>query len=70
MLPNEKQEKTSLKELNKLEASNIADRRFKTMVIRMLNKFRGRIDQFSENFNQEIVNIKDDAEIIKKNRQK
>lgn len=32
-----------------MESSNLPDTELKTMVIRMLNKLRGRIDEFSEN---------------------
>ena len=38
------QDKTPEKELNKMETSNLPDAVFKTLVIRMLDKPRGRID--------------------------
>ena len=50
------QEKSPEKELNKMEANNLPDTEFKTMVIRMLKKL-------SEDFNS----IKMDIETINKN---
>ena len=52
------QNNTPEKETNKMETSNILDAEFKTLVIRMLNELRGRIDQQSENLDKGIVNIK------------
>ena len=52
------QKNTLKKELNKMEASNLPDAEFKTLVIRMLIEIRGGIDHLSENFNKEIVSIK------------
>ena len=43
------QNKTPEKEQNKMKTSNLADLEFKTLVIKMLNKFRGRLDVLSEN---------------------
>ena len=37
-----------------MESSNLTDAEFKTLVIKMLNELRGRIDELSENFNKEI----------------
>ena len=37
-----------------MEKSNLPDAGFKTLVIRMLNELRGRIDELSENINKEI----------------
>ena len=56
--------KTPEKELNKMEASNLLDTKFKTLVTRMLNELRGRVDKLSENFNKEIENIKKERENI------
>ena len=41
-----------------METSNLLDAEFKTLVIKMLNEFRGRADELNENFNKEIENIK------------
>ena len=35
-------------ELNKMETSNLLDAEFKTLVIRMLDEVRGRVDKLSE----------------------
>ena len=56
--------KTPEKELNKMEASNLPDAEFKTLVIRMLNELKGRVDELGENF----TNIKKDIGTIKKNQ--
>ena len=50
----QEQNKTPEKELNEMEASNLSDAEFKTLVIRMLNELRRRVDELSENFNKEI----------------
>ena len=39
------QTKTPEKELGKMEANNLLDAEFKTLVIRMLNELRGREDE-------------------------
>ena len=39
------QNKAPEKELNKTETSNLPDTEFKTLVLTMLNKLRGRIDE-------------------------
>ena len=64
------QDKTPGKDLNKIEASNLLDVEFKTLVIRMLNELRGRVDEVSENFHKEIGNIKVELENIKRNQSK
>ena len=58
------QNNTPEKETNKMETSNILDAEFKTLVIRMLNELKGRVDELSENFNKEIENIKTELENI------
>lgn len=62
----EEQEKTPERELNEVEASILSDMEFKTQVIKMLNKHKGRIDNLTENINKEIISIKMDIETIKK----
>ena len=47
-----------------METENLTDAEFKTLVIRMFNKLRGRVDKLSQNFNKEIVNIKRKTENI------
>ena len=62
------QEKFLEKELNEIEATKIPNAEFRTMVIRMLKNPRGRMDDFSENLNKEIVSMKKDIETIEKNQ--
>ena len=52
------QNKTPEKDLNKMQTNNLQDAEFKTLVIRMLNEHKVRVDEFSEDFNTEIQNIK------------
>ena len=52
------QDKTSQKSLNEVEVSNLPDRTFKVMVIRMLILLRITMDELSENFNKETENIR------------
>ena len=54
------QNKIPEKEVNKIEASNLPEAEFKTLVIQILNEFRGREDELIENFDEEIGNIKSD----------
>lgn len=42
------------------------DKEFKTLIIRMVNEIKERIDELSQNFNEEVENTKE-IEIIKKN---
>ena len=51
------QNKTPEKELNEIETSNLLGVEFKTLVIKMLNELRERVDELSKNFNKEIGNI-------------
>ena len=55
------QDKIPEKELNEMEANNLADAEFKTLVIRMLK-------ELNENFNKEIESIKCEVETITKNQ--
>ena len=52
------QHKILRKELTKMEIHNLLSAEFKTLVIRILNELRGRVDELSENFNKKIANIK------------
>ena len=58
MLQMKEHDKVPEKELNKMETNNLPDAKFKTLIIRMLNEFSGRVYELSENFNEEIENIK------------
>ena len=51
------QGKTPEKELNKMEASDLPDAAFKTLIIKMCNERRGRMNCLSKNLNKEIGNI-------------
>ena len=62
-----KKKKTE-KEISKMEANNLPDEEFQTLVIRLLAKLTGKIDDLSKNFNREIGNIKKERETIKKNQ--
>ena len=46
----EQKKKTPEKELNKMEITSLLDAEFKTLVIKMLNELRGKIDDLGENF--------------------
>ena len=48
-----------------MEARNLPDAEFKTMIIRMLKVLMGRMNELSENFNKKVINIKKDIETIK-----
>ena len=43
-----KTEENSRKQVYKMETSNLLDVEFKTLVIRMLNELRGRVDELTE----------------------
>ena len=53
MFLTKKQHKISEKELNKMEISDLPDKEFKVMVIRMLTEVRERMDEHNEHFNKE-----------------
>ena len=58
MIQIREQDKSSEKELNKTEINNLLDKKYKLIVIRMLTHLGIRIDEYSENFNKELENIK------------
>ena len=47
------QDKTSEKDHNETEINDVYDKELKVMIIKMLAKFRGRMDEQSENFNRD-----------------
>ena len=51
-----------------MEICNPQGAEFKTLVIRMLNELRGRVNELCESFNKEIGNIKIEIQNIKKNQ--
>ena len=48
-----KEQNKTEKELTKMEAKNLLDAEFKTLVIKMLNELRGRTEELSKDFNRE-----------------
>ena len=50
-------DKTSGKKLNEIEISNLPDKEFKVIVIKMLTELGRRMDELSENFNTKTGNI-------------
>ena len=52
------QYRTSEKELSGTEISNLTDKVFKEIVIRLLIELRRRMDAISKNFNKDIENMK------------
>ena len=58
MLKMKEQNKTPGKELDKMKTSNLLDAEFKILVIRTLDELRGRINELSESFNDDIRIIK------------
>ena len=53
-----------------METSNPSDAEFKTLVIKMLNELRGRVDKLSDNFNKEVQNKKNGDRKQKRTSQK
>ena len=52
------QDKILGKKLNKMQLSNLPDKKFKVLFIKMLTELGRRIDEHSENFNKDIENIR------------
>lgn len=52
------QNKTSEKNLNEPEISNLPGKEFKVLVIKMITKLRSRMNKHSEMFNKETENIR------------
>ena len=50
------QSKTSDKEANKMETSNLPDAEFKTLVIRMLNELRRRVNELRTSTKRKHIN--------------
>ena len=48
-----------------METSNLPNKVFKKMITKMLNELRRRMDEHSENFNEELENIKKDQTEMK-----
>lgn len=59
MLQTKEQDKNSEK-VNKMEISNLPDRKFKVMIIKILTEL-GRMDKYTENFNKEKIFFKNQS---------
>ena len=57
MFQMKKQDKTSEKDLNEMEVSDLPEKEFKKIVIKMPTELGKQMDEESENFNKEIKNI-------------
>ena len=62
MLQTKEQDKNSEK-VNKMEISNLPDRKFKVMIIKILTEL-GRMDKDTENCNKEKIFLKNQSEKI------
>lgn len=62
----ENSKKKPTKNLNEMEISDLPDKEFKTMVIKMLSEIR-TIHEQTENFNKEVENIKYKTKIVEMN---
>ena len=51
-----------------MKSRNLTYLKFKTLIIKMLDELMESVEEFSENFNKEIKNIKMEMEIIKGNQ--
>ena len=54
----QKIDKTSENKLSEMEISNLPDKEFKVMVIKMFTELRRRMYEHSENFSKKIENIR------------
>ena len=55
MFQKKEQEKTSEKELNKVETGNLPNKEFKVMIIKLPNELWRRMDGHSKKFNKEKI---------------
>lgn len=46
-----------------MEISNLSDKKFKLMIIKMFSELRRRMDEHSEKINKELGNIKNQTEM-------
>lgn len=53
-----KQDKSSEKELNKVEISNLPRKEFKVTILKIFTELGKRMDEHSKNFNKKLENIK------------
>ena len=55
MFLTKEQDKTLGEEQSEVDISNLTDKEFKVMIIKMLNELGRRIDEHSEKFNKEKI---------------
>lgn len=53
-----KQDKSSEKELNEVEISNLPRKEFKVTILKIFTELGKRMDEHSKNFNKKLENIK------------
>ena len=53
MFQTKKQDKTSDEKPNEVEISNLPDKEFKAMIIKILIELERRVDEYHENFSKE-----------------
>lgn len=58
--------KTLEKELSKVEISNLCDKKFKVIIVKMVTRLQKGVDEHRENFNKEIENTKKNQSKLKK----
>ena len=66
MFQMKEQDKSPEEELSKVEISNLPDKEFKVMIIKMLNELGRRMNEHSDKFNKELENIKKNQTEMKK----
>ena len=58
----QEQNKAPEEEIGDIKLSNLLNKKFMIMIIKILNKLQGRMDGHSENFNKKLENIKNQTE--------
>ena len=53
-----------------METSNLLNAEFKTLIIRMLNKLRGKVEEFTENLNRDRTPKNKDRKVKKNQSEK
>ena len=65
MFQMKEQDKIPEEELSKVQVSNLPEKEFKLMIIKMLHEFRRRMDEHSVRFNKELQNIQKNQSELK-----
>ena len=58
----QEQNKAPEEEIGDIKLSNLLNKKFMIMIIKILNKLQGRMDGHRENFNKKLENIKNQTE--------